>query len=170
MNDRRENELIFKALLNESSHDLSQDEWNAAQGSDLDPMAAPFYDKEASEGEEHKQVGDDNETEKAKKADMARSQIREILTSVPVADQLTIWDAVLQDTNLAGRILERWNHGLANRMLQALKDHGESDWLSNVIPARKPKPDPRAVGSLGDAAMLAAQDAVNKDPSLGDRL
>ena len=137
MNDRRENELIYKALLNESPE---QEEWNSKQEGDSDPMAAPFYDKEASEGDSHKQVGDDNEGEKVKKAEMARSEMRDIVGMLSVADQLTIWDAVLEDTNLAGRILERWDHGRSASLLQSLLNHGETDWRSNVIPPRKPAP------------------------------
>jgi len=142
MNDRRENDLIFKALLNEVSHnpeDMSQAEWNSRQEHG-DPMAAPFYDEEASEGEDHPQIGANNEDELVAKANKARSQIREIVAVLPLDQQASVWQAILEDTNLAGRVIERWDHARRDILLQSLKDHGEDDWLRNIIPARKPAP------------------------------
>jgi len=160
MNDRRENELIFNALLNEKIDDKGNWTPEDIQPGDsglgpLDPepdTTIPPHEDKASEGEDHEQVGDDNKVEIDKKAELARKSIQLRLDVMPLDQKASIWQAVLEDTNLAGRVIERWDHNLKVAFLEYLRYHGETDWSSDIKPPRPAeKTFPTDASSVRDA-------------------
>ena len=131
--DKKENDLIYKTLLKEE-----------IDGENNDPTSL-----QASEGENSVQVGSNNETEKADKAAAASKAILDMVGQIPLDQQASVWHAIVQDTNLAGRIIERWDHQLQKVLIQSLVEHGETDWQNNVIPARAGKPAMDEVDQMG---------------------
>lgn len=155
MNDRRENDLIFNALLNEKIDD--QGNWTPEDiqpgDSGLGPLdkeqdltIPPRKDK-ASEGDKSKQVVDH--------ADMARRSIIDQVKQLSQDQQASIWQAVLEDTNLAGRVIERWDHKLKGAFLEYLRYHGQDEWLRGTNPTR-----------LADASSV--RDADDPHSGVGD--
>ena len=127
--EKKENDLIYQTLLKEEQ--VTSD------------LSAPTA---ASEGENQVQVGKTNGEEKADKAAASREAILGMVRQIPLDQQASVWHAILQDTNLAGRVIERWDHQLQKVLIQSLVEHGETDAFNNVIPPRvqvhEPEPHP----------------------------
>ena len=136
--DKKENDLIWESLLNE------EEVGKVEKPKDLTiPLnqglntGAPKSELPASEGEDQVQVGKNNEEEKADKAAAARKAILDMVGQKPLDQQASVWHAIVEDTNLAGRVIERWDHELQEVLIQSLVQHGETDAFNNIIPPRK---------------------------------
>ena len=65
--------------------------------------------------------------------------------------QADVWKAILEDLNIAGRVLQRWKHPKAQIMLQSLLEHNEKDHLNNINPPEfLPLPDPAVTNKYED--------------------
>tara|TARA_R110002020_G_scaffold204303_2_gene408323 strand:- start:388 stop:846 length:459 start_codon:yes stop_codon:yes gene_type:complete len=122
--EKKENDLIYQTLLKEEQ--VGVDEFAGS----------------ASGGENQVQVGKTNGEEKADKAVAARDKILGMVRQIPLDQQASVWHAILQDTNLAGRVIERWDHQLQKVLIQSLVEHGETDAFNNIIPPRPVAHDP----------------------------
>jgi len=134
--DKKENDLIYKTLLTEEVVDGDMEEDQAAAALGLDPTTA-------SEGENKKQIGKTNGEEKDEKASSASTAILDMVGQRPLDQQASVWHAIVQDTNLAGRVIERWDHDLKKVLIQSLVEHGETDAFNNINPPRPVADEPK---------------------------
>ena len=145
--DKKENDLIWESLLNEEEvgdkpkDDMAEDNTPQHYASVTEPLA--------SEGEDQVQVGKNNEEEKADKASAAGKAILDMVKTLPLDQQASVWHAIVQDTNLAGRIIERWDHQLQEALIRILSQHQETDWLSDTVPPRPGETPMDKVNQMG---------------------
>ena len=142
--DKKENDLIYKTLLKEEVVDGDMEEDRTPQAYANDPTSL-----QASEGEDQVQVGKNNEEEKADKASAASKAILDMVKTLPLDQQASVWHAIVQDTNLAGRIIERWDHQLQEALIRILSQHQETDWLSDTVPPRPGETPMDKVNQMG---------------------
>ena len=158
--EKKENDLIYQTLLKEeqtggggfAGRGRYEDEGLGQGVETSDDPDDPAFNKSASEGESNDvKVGATNEDDLAQKKEMAQAALLEIVQTLTVDVQADVWKAILEDLNIAGRVLQRWKHPKAQIMLQSLLEHNEKDHINNVMPPEfLPLPDPAVTNAQED--------------------